>query len=202
MEIAQASLRRSSRTRARTTDDHGQEVIETKHQYEQKSVTSRKRGAAIYPDTSTLTPSARRSGAAGKGGSSSTRGKGFRYCSVKTDVRCLGTLNTATMSPASAPTPTFTYADPPPAHCCTRCHTRGANAAYRCNFENGSRVCDLCTKEEKKCKAATAQDILRFAARCQQCKWRGLTNCWWESGRSRCARCIQWNKPCGTPIIR
>ena len=69
-------------------------------------------------------------------------------------------------------------------------------------YESGSEVCKRCIKEKYKCRPATVAEIAKAEARCPQCKRRGLTNCWYEEGKTSCEPCIKWNKRCGAPTRR
>lgn len=82
------------------------------------------------------------------------------------------------------------------------CRRRGGDYGYTCIYDAGSEACTRCIKEKHRCRTATAEQIAKSEARCQQCKARGLANCDFEDGKTMCEQCIKHKKQCGAPVKR
>ncbi|KAH6643750.1 hypothetical protein C7974DRAFT_382135 [Boeremia exigua] len=107
-----------------------------------------------------------------------------------------------TVSQRPTGTSTLTHEDPVPPDCCAVCRRHGGNYAWDCVYEDSSGRCTKCIAQKYKCRPATVEEIAKLDARCSQCKQRGLTTCWYESGNAFCQPCIKRGKQCGAPAKR
>lgn len=166
LESIQASPRRSSRKRARTTDLSNPEAAadETQDTAPRESA-SRKCRAVQHsnPGTPVREPS-KRIAARPRRSPARATGTFVRTTCLSILTYLTGPLSVPRDVHTSTATTTWSHEDPVPAGCCFVCRRRGGNYAYTYVYEDDSGSCKRCLKEKHRCRQATAAEIAKSEA--------------------------------------